>query len=287
MRYKKIITVLFVLIIVSTPIVVSATSIAELQARVQSLIVLVAQLQQRVASGYGSITPTTQSPWWCSVYSDVSYGQYNNRVMALHQAMGYNILGTYPTGYYGRLTYAAWSRYCEPRVTPPIIYPTINTPPSISSFSGPTTLAINQVGTWTVHASDRENGQLTYSITWGDEALHRYAVGANMPITDSFVQSTSFTHQYSQAGIYTVNIVVRDNTGQEARTTTTVRVDNNNTICTLEYNPVCGQPPMPQCPAGMLCTLAMPAPQTYGNTCQLNATGATLLYYGVCSSVYY
>src|SRR3990167_5624989 len=46
-----------------------------------------------------------------------------------------------------------------------------NRPPTISSFSGPTTLAVNVSGTWTIQASDPENGQLTYSITWGDERI--------------------------------------------------------------------------------------------------------------------
>ena len=48
--------------------------------------------------------------------------------------------------------------------------------------------------------------------------------------------------------------------------------------CTMEYVPVCGQPPMPKCQDGMMCAQVMPAPQTYGNSCMMKAAGATLLY---------
>ncbi len=288
MTYKKIIASAILITALSAPIVTSASSMVDLQARIQSLLSVVASLQQQLATNYGTYTipSTTTRPWWCSTYSDLSYGQYNNRVMALHNAMGYSVLGAYPTGYYGNLTYSAWSRWCGQIVVPPIIYPTTNLPPTISSFSGPTMLDINQVGTWTVYANDPENGQLTYTVTWGDEYKYGYSLGAISPNTQTFTQSTSFTHQYSQAGTYTVSIVVRDNTGQEARTTITVRVSGSGTVCTLEYNPVCGQPPY-YCPPGAYCTQVMPTQRTYGNICQLNADSATLVHYGVCTSSYY
>lgn len=54
--------------------------------------------------------------------------------------------------------------------------------------------------------------------------------------------------------------------------------------CTMEYNPVCGQPPY-TCPVGAFCATVMPAPKTYGNMCMLKADNATLLYTGECDSV--
>ena len=48
--------------------------------------------------------------------------------------------------------------------------------------------------------------------------------------------------------------------------------------CTQEYMPVCGQPPMPPCPAGMACPQVMPQPVSYGNDCMRRAAGAELLY---------
>jgi hypothetical protein len=55
--------------------------------------------------------------------------------------------------------------------------------------------------------------------------------------------------------------------------------------CTMEYAPVCGQPPMPVCPVGMACIQAMPQPKTYGNTCMMNADKATLLHSGECAAL--
>lgn len=53
--------------------------------------------------------------------------------------------------------------------------------------------------------------------------------------------------------------------------------------CTMEYAPVCGQPPMPPCPEGMACAQVMPAPVTYGNACAMEAAWAELLYTGECA----
>ncbi|OGG58139.1 hypothetical protein A2853_01325 [Candidatus Kaiserbacteria bacterium RIFCSPHIGHO2_01_FULL_55_17] len=158
-----------------------------------------------------------------------------------------------------------------------------NKPPAISGFSGPTTLNVNQTGTWAINASDPENGSLSYSINWGDA----YAATPAYAAVDAFVQTSTFTHAYAYVGTYTVTIVVRDSMGQEARTTSTVRVGDQPVACTLEYNPVCGQPPEPACRYSIpACMMATPGPQTYSNRCMMNAAGATLLYEGQCRSGY-
>lgn len=159
-----------------------------------------------------------------------------------------------------------------------------NRPPSISSFSGPTTLSVSETGTWTIQASDPESGPLTYSILWGDEST--FATGAVSAPAREFVQTTTFTHSYARAGTYTVFVTVRDNAGHEARASATVRIGGGPVACTLEYNPVCGRPPgcMNTCPPGMYCTMMcrLYDPVTYGNRCQLNAAGAEYLYDGAC-----
>ncbi|MEK7133662.1 MAG: peptidoglycan-binding protein [Patescibacteria group bacterium] len=161
-----------------------------------------------------------------------------------------------------------------------------NRPPVISSFSGPTTLAVNASGTWSIQAADPENQQLSYYATWGDEyATPRPYMSMGM-MQDAFVQTTTFTHAYANAGTYTVTIVVRDLAGQEAKTTTTVQI-GSPVACTMEYAPVCGQPPEPACRHSIpACMMATPGPQTYGNRCQLNAAGATFLYSGACTNTY-
>ncbi len=54
--------------------------------------------------------------------------------------------------------------------------------------------------------------------------------------------------------------------------------------CTQEYNPVCGQPPMPVCPEGLDCIQVMPEPQTYSNECMMRIAGAEFLYRGACTN---
>ena len=157
-------------------------------------------------------------------------------------------------------------------------------PPVISGFSGPTTLAVNQSGTWSISASDPENQTLSYQVTWGDEYVP-YAMNSAMTASaPAFVQTTTFTHSYAAAGTYTITIVVRDTSGQSAKTSSTVQV-TGSISCTQEYAPVCGQPPEPACrhstPA---CMIATPGPQTYSNICYLNAAGAALLYSGQCQN---
>ncbi len=158
-----------------------------------------------------------------------------------------------------------------------------NKPPVISGFSGPTTLEVNATGTWTISASDPENQQLSYQVTWGDERTpYTYPQGAMISAIPVFVQNTTFTHAYANAGNYTVTILVQDSSGQSAKTSTTVKV-GYGVACTMEYAPVCGQPAW-SCPAGMYCATVMPAPQTYSNRCMMNAAGASFLYEGQCQS---
>ncbi len=157
-----------------------------------------------------------------------------------------------------------------------------NAAPSISKFSGPTQLSVNEVGTWSIQASDKEGGALTYEIWWGDE--HIYASSdASTVAARAISQTTSLTHTYSTAGSYTVTIVVRDNAGKSAKATTSVKVGSEPVACTMEYAPVCGQPPEPACRHSIpACMVATPGPQTYGNRCMMKAAGASFIAEGEC-----
>lgn len=155
---------------------------------------------------------------------------------------------------------------------------TSNKPPVISGFSGPTTLTVNQTGTWTIRANDPENQSLSYHVSWGDEYASVPTMSAGIR-ADAFVQTTTFTHAYSAAGTYTVSIIVRDTSGKEARTTTTVKVGGSVTQCTMEYNPVCGRKVLAGCTPGN-CNLDT----TYSNRCIMSADGATFLHEGACQT---
>jgi hypothetical protein len=163
-----------------------------------------------------------------------------------------------------------------------------NKAPTISGISGPTTLAINQSGTWSVTASDPENQSLSYQVSWGDENLYPAMMDAAVSSPTNY-QTSTFSHTYTRAGTFTVSVTVTDAQGKSAVTSITVTVGSSPVACTMEYAPVCGQKTV--CPA---CTYSNPpcmAPchlsqQTYGNTCQMSADGATFSYSGQCNVSY-
>lgn len=51
---------------------------------------------------------------------------------------------------------------------------------------------------------------------------------------------------------------------------------------TLPELPFCAQPPMPACPAGVMCMMMMPVPKTYTHYEDWERDNAKFLYKGVC-----
>ncbi len=105
---------------------------------------------------------------------------------------------------------------------------TDNQLPVISGVSGPTTLKINETGTWTVKASDPEQGALTYSVVWGDELI--YGASTLAPKSTTYTQTATFTHSYSKAGIYNPSFTVTDDKGLSAKTSISVNVGDTTII---------------------------------------------------------
>lgn len=99
---------------------------------------------------------------------------------------------------------------------------------SISGISAPTTLEVGEDGTWTVHVDTNLEGNLTYSIDWGDEPMMARLMGED----DSWTQtSATFTHAYLEAGTYEPQFTVTDEEGNSAEVSATVVVeesDDNN-----------------------------------------------------------
>lgn len=161
-----------------------------------------------------------------------------------------------------------------------------NRAPTISSFSGPVSLGVNETGTWNITASDPENQQLTYSVTWGDEWVARDSNAALSPPSQSIMQQTTFTHSFSTAGSYTVKISVRDPSGLESRSSATVQVGTG--VCGDNYAPVCGRPSgcANTCAPGMYCTAVcrLHDPVMYTNSCYLRNADATYLHEGQCTA---
>jgi hypothetical protein len=100
--------------------------------------------------------------------------------------------------------------------------------PVISNLSAPTTLRTNETGTWSLTATDPQNSQITYYVSWGDEYMLPYPVsGATVPSRDLYSQRATFTHAYANTGTYTVTFRARNSLGYESQTTATVYVTNN------------------------------------------------------------
>lgn len=96
-------------------------------------------------------------------------------------------------------------------------------PLSITGLDTPTTLALGQQGTWTVRvAAGSTNGNLHYSVVWGDESAANTSIMAPQP---SVVQTSStFTHIYSRSGTYTPYFTVSDDAGHTVTASASVLV---------------------------------------------------------------
>ncbi|MDR3558540.1 MAG: peptidoglycan-binding protein [Candidatus Pacebacteria bacterium] len=127
-------------------------------------------------------------------------------------------------GFFGPMTRAYWSSHYGNGGNKGV---SNGQTPVISGIDAPTSLAVGQTGTWTVHATDPLNETLNYSVDWGDvvNPTAAYVSGIASP---QFNQSTTFTHVYSSAGTYTVTFTVRNNSGLEAQSSATVVVGSGN-----------------------------------------------------------
>ena len=121
------------------------------------------------------------------------------------------------TGYFGRMTRARLNGIYHSNINAPII----------NSVSGPTTLAVGASGTWTISATDPSNGQLTYSVIWGDETNANAApMSGESALYGNFTQSATFTHTYwsKTPAEYNIRFAVRNSAGRIATKNVTVNV---------------------------------------------------------------
>jgi len=137
-----------------------------------------------------------------------------------------------PTGYVGPATRAKLNQLYGCNRVPPVPG---NLPPTISGVLGPTTLNVDQTSTWTVQASDPENGTLNYSVIWGDESTMASG-GVASPSSAPVQQTATFTHAYARAGTYFPTFRVTDNSGQSARASLSVVVGQNSPNTVISPN---------------------------------------------------
>ncbi len=97
-------------------------------------------------------------------------------------------------------------------------------PLTISGIDGPSMLAAGEEGTWKVDVESNGEGNLQYSVKWGDEGWSPFRLfGA-----DEMVQSSAiFTHTYANEGTYYPEFMVTDEDGNEVSATTTVVVGDD------------------------------------------------------------
>ena len=94
---------------------------------------------------------------------------------------------------------------------------------SILGLDAPSSLPVNNMGTWTVRVSSQYQGTLHYSVQWGDQPLTSNAAAA-LPYSGSTQNSATFTHAYSYTGSFTPVFTVTDDYGHSVTATATVQV---------------------------------------------------------------
>jgi len=134
--------------------------------------------------------------------------------------------GIRPSGYFGPLTRTVANKILAGEVSPPTIPPLMNRPPVISGIKGPTTLKVNETGTWTIQASDPEKGSLAYHVTWGDEEVGIPRPPQKPVTAEQITQTATLTHTYAKAGTFSPLFVVVDDANLSAQTSIGVLVNS-------------------------------------------------------------
>jgi len=80
----------------------------------------------------------------------------------------------------------------------------------INDIEGPTTLALDAEGTWTVDVESESEEPLLYSVKWGDEVDTMKRASALNALA---VSSATFTHTYTEVGTYQPEFTVTDHDG--------------------------------------------------------------------------
>lgn len=154
------------------------------------------------------------------------------------------MFGFQSSGYFGPLTLAGVKKFQSKNGIPatgfvgPITRAKINAImgcggtetrfPVIFGAKGPAALNVGMTGTWTIEASDRQAGTLSYSVSWGDELPVGLASPSNASrAVPSFVQTSAFSHSYSTDGIFEITFTVQNETTKSlAQKKVTVKVSN-------------------------------------------------------------
>ena len=115
--------------------------------------------------------------------------------------------------------------------------------PTITSVNGPTSLALNTQGTWTIQINNNQtNSYTTTSVNWGDQYISGAQLSANQTTYAQGNQTLTFTHSYSQSGTYTITFTVTGVDGLSNTSTITVVVGSTSSgsVTLSSLNPTTG-----------------------------------------------
>ena len=223
----------------------AAQTTVSVQAQIDALLKQITQLQAQITALRGQSTTSTASTSLCldlknALIIGSTDATTNGEVSKLQRFLGTYTLsvmdpgehsGIPPeelqpvTGYYGTKTAARVMQWQKAHGMDFVTLKSgvgpmtrtkmkcTNQAPLISSFVGPTTLGVNEPGTWTAQVSNPGNDRMRYVVRWGDEpSPGDVAHPLNWPglgfATEYF--GTTFTHAYRQAGTYTIRLSVVD-----------------------------------------------------------------------------
>ncbi len=88
---------------------------------------------------------------------------------------------------------------------------------SLRIISAPSTLKVNETGTWKLGITTASSSDYTVAVTWGDEAVPTTGTAASVA-EKSVANTTTFTHSYAATGSYWVTF--RLTSGGQSRTVT-------------------------------------------------------------------
>ncbi len=96
--------------------------------------------------------------------------------------------------------------------------------PTITSVTGPFSLAVGTQGTWTLQLSNPNTSYVTSSVNWGDQYVSGAVASQPQTTYMQGTQTVSFSHSYAQSGTYTITFTVTNASGQQNTATATVTV---------------------------------------------------------------
>jgi hypothetical protein len=105
----------------------------------------------------------------------------------------------------------------------------------ISKILGPKLLRIGQTGTWQVKVKNPKEGNLSYSVDWGDVIAIGYDQASNTAFRETNKQTATFSHNYARPGNYTIRFTVTNDNGQSVSKSYKVRIKELNTWNSVWY----------------------------------------------------